>query len=143
MVTLILTGHGRIASGMQAAITQVFGVQPALFALDFPDGMGTAELEQALTQTLALCAGEVVFLTDLLGGSPFRLAATLAQTRPGIEVLAGMNLTLFAEMLFERDEVTSAAEFCSRAMVAGRKGITSLSERLARQQKPTEVTGGL
>lgn len=144
MISLILTGHGRVASGIHEAINQVFGPQAALFVVDFPAGMGSAELEQQLQAALENCSGEVVFFTDLLGGSPFRLASTLAQARPGTEVLAGMNLSLFAEMLFERDDISHAAEFCARAVSAGRSGITSLSERLAaRQQKATPVSDGI
>ncbi|MBM3116753.1 PTS galactosamine/N-acetylgalactosamine transporter subunit IIA [Jeongeupia naejangsanensis] len=143
MISLILTGHGRIASGIQEAITQVFGAQADLHVVDFPDGMGTGDLEARLATVLGACTGETVFFTDLLGGSPFRIASTLAQARPGTEVIAGMNLSMFAEMLFERDDIATAAEFRQRAIEAGQGGITSLADRLARQQKRAEAVDGL
>ncbi|BCL76106.1 PTS N-acetylgalactosamine transporter subunit IIA [Jeongeupia sp. HS-3] len=143
MISLILTGHGRIASGINEAITQVFGAQADLHVVDFPDGMGTGDLEVKLAEVLAGCAGDVVFFTDLLGGSPFRIASTLAQARPGTEVIAGMNLAMFAEMLFERDDIASAAEFRQRAIEAGQGGITSLADRLASKRQRAEAVDGL
>ncbi|GAA5786668.1 PTS N-acetylgalactosamine transporter subunit IIA [Chitiniphilus shinanonensis] len=143
MISLILTGHGRIASGIHQAIVQVFGPQDALHVIDFPEGVGTAELERQLSEVLDQCDGDVVFFTDLLGGSPFRLASTLATERSGTEVIAGMNLAMFAEMLFERDSVTDAAEFRARATEAGRSGITSLAERLLRTRPQLETASGL
>ncbi|TJZ70090.1 PTS galactosamine/N-acetylgalactosamine transporter subunit IIA [Chitiniphilus eburneus] len=143
MISLILTGHGRIASGIHEAIVQVFGPQNALHVVDFPEGVTTAELERELSEALEQCDGDVVFFTDLLGGSPFRLASTLATERSGTEVIAGMNLAMFAEMLFERDSVADAAEFRARAAEAGRAGVTSLAERMARSRQRAEATDGL
>lgn len=140
MIALILTGHGRIASGMSEAIAQVFGEQVQLLAVDFPDGNSTAVLDASLRQAMqTVDQGDgVVFVTDLLGGSPFRLAATIAAERSDIEVVAGMNLQMFAEMLFEREEISNVAEFRQRILQAGKNGITSLADRLASRKK-TEV----
>ncbi|TDR73284.1 PTS galactosamine/N-acetylgalactosamine transporter subunit IIA [Paludibacterium purpuratum] len=144
MISLILSGHGHIASGLNEAITQVFGAQPELFVVDFPEGIGTEQLERDLRAALARCANpQVLIVTDLLGGSPFRTAARLVQERPGIEVVAGMNLALFADMLFERDDCASAAECRQRAVETGRAGITSLAEQLAKKRQHSEMADGL
>lgn len=143
MISLILTGHGHIASGMQEAITQVLGAQNDLYTIDFPEGVSTEQLEAELKQQVAQCQGELVFLTDLLGGSPFRIASLIAQSRPGTQVVAGMNLAMFAEILIERDGMNSAEECCNSILQAGRSGITSLAERLARQKTKTETADEL
>ncbi|MGL4771504.1 MAG: PTS galactosamine/N-acetylgalactosamine transporter subunit IIA, partial [Plesiomonas shigelloides] len=108
MITVILSGHGGFASGLDAAIRQVIGEQTQFAALDFPAEMSTAQLEQAMRQAIANHdSGEgIVFLTDLLGGTPFRTAALLSQERSDIEVVTGTNLQMVAEMLLERDELT-------------------------------------
>jgi PTS system N-acetylgalactosamine-specific IIA component len=136
MIALILTGHGRIASGTYEAIVQVFGEQAQLIAVDFPEGNSTAVLDASLRQALATVDQGVgaVFVCDLLGGSPFRMAATIAQERSDIEVVAGLNLQMFAEMLFERDEVSDVADFRQRLVAAGKSGVVSLAERLARKR---------
>ncbi|AOX99410.1 PTS galactosamine/N-acetylgalactosamine transporter subunit IIA [Jeongeupia sp. USM3] len=137
MISLIVTGHGRFASGLLGAVEQVFGPQAQAVAVDFPPELGTAELEAHLNAAVAsLPAGAgIVFLTDLLGGSPFKLASqiALAQSQP-CDVIAGSNMAMFAEVALERDEIAGVGDFVTRAQAAGRAGVASLRERLARQQ---------
>lgn len=140
MITVILSGHGGFASGIDAAIRQVIGEQTQFAALDFPAEMSTAQLEQAMRQAIANHdSGEgIVFLTDLLGGTPFRTAALLSQERTDIEVVTGTNLQMVAEMLLERDELT-LTEFRCQALQCGHRGITSLADELAPNAHPAEV----
>ena len=74
MLGIILTGHGGFASGLQQAMKQILGEQPQFIAIDFPESSTTArliaQLEQAVNELDA--EHDIVFLTDLLGGTPFR-----------------------------------------------------------------------
>ena len=108
MLGIIICGHGGFASGMEQAMLQILGEQEAVVAIDFPESSTTALLqdqcETALTQVER--GDGVVFLTDLLGGTPFRVASTLALRQPGREVVTGTNLQLLLEMVMERGELT-------------------------------------
>ncbi|VTN11955.1 EIIAB-Man [Raoultella terrigena] len=83
MLGIILTGHGGFASGMAMAMKQILGEQSQFIAIDFPETSTTAlltsQLEQAVSQLDA--EDDIVFLTDLLGGTPFRVASTLAMPK--------------------------------------------------------------
>ncbi|KJG13476.1 PTS galactosamine/N-acetylgalactosamine transporter subunit IIA [Photobacterium iliopiscarium] len=140
MISIIITGHGAFASGMEQALQQIIGHQPQLTCIDFPEAMSTAQLEQkielALNQ-LPLDDG-VVFMTDLLGGTPFRCASLLSQHNEKIKVLTGTNLQMAAEMLLERDEYT-LTDFCQQALTSAHRGITSLDKQLQQQKKPKLV----
>ncbi len=72
MVSIIITGHGRFASGLYNAMEQVIGSQPQIIAVDFPVGMSTQQLDHALQQALDTLPVErgVVF-----GDEPQRMAA--------------------------------------------------------------------
>lgn len=77
MIALILTGHGRIASGMSEAIAQVFGEQVQLLAVDFPDGNSTAVLDaslrqamQAVDQGMAWCLSPICWADRLFALPP-------------------------------------------------------------------------
>lgn len=85
----------------------------------------------------------IVFLTDLLGGSPFRTASLLSQERSDIEVIAGTNLQMVAEMLLERDEL-SLQSFREQALVCGHRGMTSLFDELQKSSTAQqEVEDGI
>jgi PTS system N-acetylgalactosamine-specific IIA component len=127
MPGIVITGHGGFASGLLQAVEQVVGEQPACIAVDFPVHMGTAELKVALSTALQAVAQPdgVVFLTDMLGGSPFRSACELADTHGNCEVLTGVNMQLAAEMMLEREGL-SLTEFRDMALACGKRGLTSL-----------------
>ncbi|MGD8110447.1 PTS galactosamine/N-acetylgalactosamine transporter subunit IIA [Vibrio sp. NTOU-M3] len=139
MIAVILSGHGGFASGIEKAIHQVIGEQPQFQAIDFPVDMTTPQLESAMRDAISLHDnGEgIVFLTDLLGGTPFRTASLLSQERNDIEVVTGTNLQMVAEMLLERDEL-NLLEFRQQALECGHRGMTSLADEL--QQSKTQET---
>ncbi len=130
MLAVILTGHGGFASGLEKAIVQIIGEQAQFRAVDFSSQSTTQLLEVAMRDSLKdIESGEgAVFLTDLLGGTPFRIASLLSLEHENIEVIAGTNLQMVAEMLLERDGL-SAREFCKLALECGHRGITSLAEQ--------------
>ncbi|EPA9550242.1 PTS galactosamine/N-acetylgalactosamine transporter subunit IIA [Escherichia coli] len=101
MLSIILTGHGGFASGMEKAMKQILGEQSQFIAIDFPETSSTALLTSQLEEAIAQldCEDGIVFLTDLLGGTPFRVASTLAMQKPGCEVITGTNLQLLLEMV--------------------------------------------
>lgn len=47
MLSIILTGHGGFASGMEKAMKQILGEQSQFIAIDFPETSSTALLSAA------------------------------------------------------------------------------------------------
>ncbi|WP_312746552.1 PTS galactosamine/N-acetylgalactosamine transporter subunit IIA [Cedecea neteri] len=135
MLSIILSGHGGFASGMEQAMKQILGEQPQIIAIDFPETSSTARLtEQFLEAIGQLDEREgLVFLTDLLGGTPFRVASTLALESPGREVVTGVNLQLLLEMVLEREGL-NGSEFRQMALECGHRGLTSLVDEMARHR---------
>ncbi|WP_070963828.1 PTS galactosamine/N-acetylgalactosamine transporter subunit IIA [Vibrio sonorensis] len=140
MIAVVLSGHGAFASGLEAAIVQVIGEQPQFKAIDFPVDMTTPQLEEAMRNAISeLDSGEgIVFLTDLLGGTPFRTASLLSQERQDIEVVTGTNMQMAAEMLLERDELTLTL-FRQQAVECGHRGITSLFDEMNNNAEPKQA----
>lgn len=144
MLGIILTGHGGFASGMAKAMKQIVGEQLQFIAIDFPETSTTALLTSQLEQAVAELDSkeDIVFLTDLLGGTPFRVAATLAMQKPGSEVLTGTNLQLLLEMVLEREGLESEA-FRLQALECGHRGLTSLADELERCREETPAEEGI
>lgn len=70
----------------------------------------------------------------MLGGTPFRVASTLAMQKPGCEVITGTNLQLLLEMVLEREGL-SGEEFRVQALECGHRGLTSLVDEPAAAMK--------
>lgn len=146
MIGVIISGHGGFASGLSQALTQIIGEQTQFAAIDFPEGMSTEQLDKAMRHAIAEIDSEhgIVFLTDLLGGTPFRTASLISQHISNIEVVTGTNLQMAAEMLLERDGL-NITEFRQQAVACGLRGITSLFEQMLEKQQPeaAEVLDGI
>ena len=51
MLSIILTGHGGFASGMEKAMKQILGEQSQFIAIDFPETSSTALLTSPVSYT--------------------------------------------------------------------------------------------
>ncbi|HGJ5875631.1 MAG TPA: PTS galactosamine/N-acetylgalactosamine transporter subunit IIA [Arsenophonus sp.] len=127
MLGIVITGHGGFASGLIQAIEQIVGKQSQCTAVDFPEGMSIEALHQILNQASKTCdiGDGLVFLTDLLGGTPFNQAAQLTLTHPHWQVLTGTNMQMAVEMMLERPTVDTE-KFRDMALYFGHQGLTSL-----------------
>lgn len=139
MLGIVITGHGKFATGLLSAVEQVIGSQTQCKAIDFPEGVSTEELASQLEDACNACdnGDGIVLLCDLLGGSPFRQASQIALTKNNYEVISGTNMQIAAEMLLEREELT-AAEFRNAAVICGKDGITSLWHELSTEDNNTD-----
>lgn len=144
MPGIVITGHGGFASGLLQAVEQVVGPQENCVAVNFPEQMNTTQLKAALSAALAEVTQPdgVVFLTDMLGGSPFRCASELADVHGDCEVLTGVNMQLAAEMMLERDGL-SLDEFREVALACGKRGLTSLWHERRRVKCEDVQTDGI
>lgn len=144
MLGIILCGHGGFASGLEKAMKQILGEQPQFIAIDFPETSTTALLTAQLEDAIASLdtQDDIVFLTDLLGGTPFRVTSTLALQKPGREVITGTNLQLLLEMTLERDGLSSE-DFRLQALECGHRGLTSLADELGRYRELLPAEEGI
>ncbi|CQR24012.1 PTS system sugar-specific transporter subunit EII [Streptococcus varani] len=96
---VILLGHGHCASGYLSSLEMIAGKQEHVEAIDFSDSMTSQELEEKLEVSL-VNEDEVLILCDLLGGTPFKLAAAraLRSETQTIEAISGLNLSMLLEV---------------------------------------------
>ena len=114
MVGIILTGHGHFAEGLFSAVQLVAGPQEKLQVVNFVEGDSTAVLQQKLRDAAEnLGDGELVFLTDIAGGSPFNQSVLLSNSlAQECRVFSGTNMPFLLQVLFDRQD--SLAELESR-----------------------------
>lgn len=108
----VVAGHGDLAAGFVSAVAQITGRGECLHALS-NRGLGSTELEGALRAALDVTGAGVVF-TDLPAGSVTRAACRVARERPGLVVVAGVNLAVLLDFVFRTDEEADAADAAVR-----------------------------
>ena len=111
MRPIVITAHGSLASALLSTTEMILGPSPSVRAVDFEVGMGVEDLQRRVEAAMNELGreGRVLLLADIAGGSPSRVAATIALGRD-VDVLTGVNLPMVIAALTEADTAAAAAE---------------------------------
>ncbi|MFV0432225.1 MAG: PTS galactosamine/N-acetylgalactosamine transporter subunit IIA [Alphaproteobacteria bacterium] len=148
MIGIITIGHGNFASGLTSTLELIAGSQDDYIAIDFIEGMSGDELSQKIEVAITnIATKQIIILTDILGGAPFRSASTLVQGKDNIEVISGTNAQMLIEACLEREEYDDAQSLAADLIISGREGISSLklelAEKAAQKAKTNNDDGGI
>lgn len=125
MIGIIVTGHGKFADGIQSALKVIAGEQEAMAFVNFDDD-STTLLEEKLQMAMDSFStlDGILVLSDLTGGSPFKLAVECAhKNNQNIEVIGGINLPMVIELSVTRQFVTTLEELTNIALTTGKDNI--------------------
>ena len=104
MIGLLVTGHANFGSGITSSVNLIAGEQEDYQYVDFLPTYSTEDLTAEMTKALEKlnnCEGIIIF-TDLMGGTPFNVAAQLGRGNDRIRVLGGTNLPMLVEIVMSR-----------------------------------------
>ncbi len=130
MIGIVLVTHGDLAREFVTALEHIVGPQEAIRAVAIgPEDDVERRRAEILEAIAAVDRGRgVVVLTDMFGGTPSNLALT-ALDRPGVEVVAGVNLPMLIKLASVRRQLP-LAEAVEAAAEAGRRYIKLASRYL-------------
>ncbi len=104
---IILSGHGHYATGLQSSIELLAGKNEDMFFVDFTIEDTDVTLKEKMLKVIdENKESEVLFVCDILGGTPFKTAAEIANSNDKMEVVAGCNVGSVIESIFQKDTMT-------------------------------------
>ena len=114
MIGVILTGHAGFADGVASAVKLIGGDQEKFAVVNFLEEDSGESLAGKLRQAVEeLGCQELVFCTDLPGGTPFNQSVLLStKLSQECRVFTGTNLPFLLTILFDRED--SLAECMTR-----------------------------
>lgn len=104
MIGLLVTGHANFGSGLTSSVNLIAGEQEAYQYVDFLPTYSTEDLTRELTKALDElkdCEGVIIF-TDLMGGTPFNVAAQIGHDKENIRIVSGTNLPMLVDIVMSR-----------------------------------------
>lgn len=131
MVGIVISAHGQLARTMRETAEMIAGPQESVTEVCLLPGEAPellVERLKAAIQQVEADAG-VLLLIDLLGGSPSNAVAALAEERPHLQAVTGVNLPMLLEILITR-EGSDAAELARQAVSSGKEGVMDLMSML-------------
>lgn len=101
---IILIGHGKYATGIKTTIALVVGPTVGVFYIDFlEEDSSDTLMEKAIKVVEKNKDKNVLFICDILGGTPFKTAVEVSLSYSSIGVVAGCNMSAIIEIIIEKD----------------------------------------
>ena len=133
---MIITGHGTYATALQNTIELVAGANADLYFVDFLATDTDETLKAKINTILNKNTGkQVLFACDILGGTPFKVAAEIANNDKDIEVVAGVNVGSIIEVMFQKDEL-SLSDLSDLIIEASKKSTMKFKKVVMAAVKP-------
>lgn len=143
MIKLVVVAHGHFATGAASALELIAGKQEDVAVIDFLEGMSAQTVKDKIAAEL-VDQSEVLVLSDLLGGTPFKVSTELMTEFNGkMNVLSGLNLAMLIEAVFARN-MLSFDELVDKLMVTAKAGVVNAQSLFAAEdQMEDEFEGGI
>lgn len=104
---IILIGHGNYATGIKSSIDLIAGINSHLFAIDFTENDSDVTLKEKIDHVInEIIDQQILFVCDIAGGTPFKVAASIANFNENMELVAGCNLSSLLEAIFQNDTLS-------------------------------------
>lgn len=102
-IGIIITGHGKFASGLKSCLTMVGGDCKNIIAVDFlpEDDYKNLDTDFLKAYNLLSAKDYVIVLADLLGASPFNRAYLSLSTKENVRFIGNANFSLAYYLLNE------------------------------------------
>lgn len=136
MVRLIVTGHGKFATGLIDGIEIIVGKQENLIGIEFNNQnleIYTEQIENAVKEAKDK-NDSVIILTDLIGGTPFRISSFVSRNYSDVYVITGANIPMLIEAVLNRENF-ELNKLVNHLINIGKNGIDSLDNLLERTKK--------
>lgn len=131
-IHILVSGHGSFATGIKGALKLLAKVPSNWSFINFTAEMSDENLKQKFEEVVNKSDSEVLIFTDLVGGTPFKVAATLAARNSRIAVVSGCNLGSLLEVLFKK--YSNVADLATDLVAISKRGtqildLTDLSSK--------------
>ena len=105
MISIIVASHGELSEEIVKVSEMIFGKQKNIETVTFLKDEHIEDLRRKYNERLKSLDTEegVLFLVDIFGGSPFRVASSIALENDNMDIITGVNLPMLLEVYKLRD----------------------------------------
>lgn len=98
---VIILAHGKYAEGLKSGLDLVVGEMENLKVVNFEEGVNFDILDGRIKEAYESLQNyqNIVFITDLKGGTPFNRSVLLYGQQENVRVLSGLNFALTYQAL--------------------------------------------
>lgn len=130
MIRVIVMGHGGYAEGVKQNLEMIVGLSSSMYFIDLTKEDDLSSLKAKVDHLIQdFNEDEVLFACDLLGASPFRVAAEICVNHPGkYYTVAGLNTMAYLELSMIEDSDLSIGGLADRAVNTSKSAVAKFPE---------------
>lgn len=130
MKRIVVMGHGGYAEGVRQNLEMIVGQPEHMYYIDLTKEDDLASLTGKVELLLkGFSEDEVLFACDLLGASPFRVAAMQCAENPGrYYAVAGLNTMAFLEISMKTESDLTIEELADLAIETTKAAVARFPE---------------
>ncbi|WP_297437511.1 PTS sugar transporter subunit IIA [uncultured Clostridium sp.] len=131
MLKIILASHGKFSEALYKSGSMIIGEQDYVRTVTFMPGEGLDDLLRKYENVVNELGkdNEILFLVDLFGGSPFNAASTIVIANDKYELVTGMNLPMYLELVGNGEDI-SLEDAKQIATNSGKEGIINFEKNI-------------
>ncbi|MDO4535396.1 MAG: mannose/fructose/sorbose PTS transporter subunit IIA [Clostridium perfringens] len=105
MIAVIVATHGELADEIVKVSEMIFGKQENVGVVTFLREENIEALKRKYDEQLSALNKDngVLFLVDIFGGSPFKIASSISLQNDNMDIITGVNLPMLLEIYKLRD----------------------------------------
>lgn len=143
MISILIVGHGRFASGLYYSLKMLFGVNENISYIDFDENETSETLKEKVKLEISKFHQKdrsVICLTDIKGGTPFKICSELSLViEDKIQVISGANMPMLLSLATQLDDLT-LSEAVDESINTGRSEIDVFQLNIRNDE---EITDGI
>lgn len=126
MIGLILAGHGGFSEGTASTVSMLTGPQEHLEKVSFLPEDTLDTLKEKFISAISKLADctQIIVLSDIFGGSPYKCALELALNDPRLHIMAGTNVGMACEAAISRFSYGDIHSFIESLIEAGKASVS-------------------
>ncbi|MGY5260694.1 PTS mannose/fructose/sorbose transporter subunit IIAB [Enterococcus faecalis] len=140
MENIVLISHGSMAEGVKVSLEMIVGRQEHVHTVSLRPDSDNLQFEKELNEKMKALNGTTLIIADLLGGTPCNVATKNYLNVDGVEIIAGMTLSVVIEAVVNQQaSIKELVCLAQENIVDVKAGMNQAEQEISEASKEKEL----
>lgn len=141
MENIVLISHGNMAEGVKVSLEMIVGRQEHVHTVSLRPDSDNLQFEKELNEKMKALNGTTLIIADLLGGTPCNVATKNYLNVDGVEIIAGMTLSVVIEAVVNQQaSIKELVCLAQENIVDVKAGMNQAEQEISEASKEKELS---
>lgn len=141
MENIVLISHGSMAEGVKVSLEMIVGRQEHVHTVSLRPDSDNLQFEKELNEKMKALNGTTLIIADLLGGTPCNVATKNYLNVDGVEIIAGMTLSVVIEAVVNQQaSIKELVCLAQENIVDVKAGMSQAEQEISEASKEKELS---